>query len=122
MPRFVLLEHRWNGVHWDFMLEAGDVLRTWAIDAPVVADAGPAGPRACPITGGSIWITRGTSRGTGGRCGGSTRGPTPSVIWEEGRVRVRLEGINSSARWRSARSGPESAGGGSWIFRLGKVD
>ena len=37
MPRFVLLEHVWNGVHWDFMLEAGEVLRTWAIDAPIVA-------------------------------------------------------------------------------------
>ncbi len=33
MPRFVVLEHTWNGVHWDFMLEAGEVLRTWAIDA-----------------------------------------------------------------------------------------
>ncbi|AMV38506.1 hypothetical protein VT85_13805 [Planctomyces sp. SH-PL62] len=21
--RFVLLEHRWDGVHWDFMLERG---------------------------------------------------------------------------------------------------
>ena len=38
MPRFVLLEHHWNGVHWDLMLEAGDVLRTWAIDAPIVSD------------------------------------------------------------------------------------
>lgn len=38
MPRFVLLEHRWNGVHWDFMLEMGDVLWTWAVDAPIVAE------------------------------------------------------------------------------------
>ena len=37
MPRFVLLEHVWNGVHWDLMLEHGDVLRTWAIDSPIVA-------------------------------------------------------------------------------------
>ncbi len=37
MPRFVLLEHVWNGVHWDFMLEHGEVLRTWAIDSPIVA-------------------------------------------------------------------------------------
>ncbi len=50
MPRFVLLEHAWNGVHWDFMLEAGESLRTWAIDAPIVAGRtlGPriAGPSA----------------------------------------------------------------------------
>jgi hypothetical protein len=32
MPRFVVLEHHWNGVHWDLMLEAGTVLRTWAIE------------------------------------------------------------------------------------------
>ena len=37
MLRFVLLEHNWNGVHWDLMLEAGEVLRTWAIDAPIVS-------------------------------------------------------------------------------------
>jgi hypothetical protein len=37
MPRSVVLEHVWDGVHWDFMLEAGEVLRTWAIDAAIVA-------------------------------------------------------------------------------------
>lgn len=35
MPRFVILEHTWNGVHWDIMLEAGENLRTWACDAPI---------------------------------------------------------------------------------------
>ncbi len=39
MPRFVLLEHRWEGIHWDLMLERGGVLCTWAIDAPVVPEA-----------------------------------------------------------------------------------
>jgi hypothetical protein len=32
--RFVLLEHHWNGVHYDFMIEAGDVLRTWKLSQP----------------------------------------------------------------------------------------
>jgi len=32
MPRFVVLEHAGlRGVHWDFMLESGTVLRTWAL-------------------------------------------------------------------------------------------
>lgn len=35
MPRFVILEHDapadYRGLHWDFMLEMGDVLRTWAL-------------------------------------------------------------------------------------------
>lgn len=34
MPRFVILEHDHPTLHWDFMLEAGDVLRTWRLDAP----------------------------------------------------------------------------------------
>ena len=37
--RYVVLEHEWNGVHWDFMLEAGAMLRTWAIDRPIVPEA-----------------------------------------------------------------------------------
>ena len=34
MPRFVVLEHDYPERHWDFMLEAGDVLRTWKLAAP----------------------------------------------------------------------------------------
>jgi len=35
MPRFVILEHDHPQVHWDLMLETGDVLRTWRLaDAP----------------------------------------------------------------------------------------
>jgi hypothetical protein len=36
MPRYVILRHetppgRGRPLHWDFMLQAGDVLRTWAL-------------------------------------------------------------------------------------------
>jgi hypothetical protein len=34
MPRFVVLEHDYPERHWDFMLEAGGVLRTWRLSAP----------------------------------------------------------------------------------------
>jgi DNA polymerase Ligase (LigD) len=34
--RFVILEHQWDGVHWDFLVEDGPSLRTWAIDEPIV--------------------------------------------------------------------------------------
>ena len=34
MPRFVILEHDHPRQHWDFMLEAGAVLRAWRLDAP----------------------------------------------------------------------------------------
>lgn len=31
MPRFVILTHDWPFPHWDLMLEAGDVLKTWRL-------------------------------------------------------------------------------------------
>lgn len=34
MPRFVILEHDHPRLHWDLMLETGDVLRTWRLAAP----------------------------------------------------------------------------------------
>src|SRR5438876_7099275 len=34
MPRYVVLEHDHPAPHWDFMLEAGDVLRTWRLASP----------------------------------------------------------------------------------------
>jgi hypothetical protein len=33
MPRYVILEHNHPKLHWDFMLEAGEVLRTWKLSA-----------------------------------------------------------------------------------------
>src|SRR5262249_37315334 len=34
VPRFVILEHDHPSLHWDLMLESGDVLRTWRLAAP----------------------------------------------------------------------------------------
>jgi hypothetical protein len=34
MPRFVILEHDHPKLHWDLMLEAGSILRTWRLEAP----------------------------------------------------------------------------------------
>jgi hypothetical protein len=45
MPRYVILEHDFPDRHWDLMLEAGEVLRTWRLAAfpergkPVLAEA-----------------------------------------------------------------------------------
>jgi len=35
MPRYVILQHDWNGIHYDLMLEQGDVLKTWRLAAPI---------------------------------------------------------------------------------------
>jgi hypothetical protein len=121
MPRFVLLEHRWGGVHWDFMLEVGDLLKTWAIDAPIVADVDlPARALADhrPIYldyEGEVSGGRGTVRRV-------DRGTYATLSWEEGRVRVRVEGDQLVGEVEIRQAGPASIGGGSWIFRLGKVD
>ena len=40
MSRYVILEHDHPSLHWDFMLEVGDVLRTWRLTA--VPQAGEA--------------------------------------------------------------------------------
>lgn len=37
MPRFVVLEHDWPARHWDFLLEAGGVLRAWRLLAEPAA-------------------------------------------------------------------------------------
>jgi DNA polymerase Ligase (LigD) len=42
MPRFVILEHDHPQRHWDLMLEAGKVLRTWRLCAPLAAGTVPA--------------------------------------------------------------------------------
>jgi len=39
MPRFVVLIHDWPELHWDFMLEEGDFLRTWRLLKEPVADS-----------------------------------------------------------------------------------
>ena len=37
MPRFAVLEHAWNGVHWDLMLQKDDILKTWELASPPVS-------------------------------------------------------------------------------------
>jgi hypothetical protein len=34
MPRFVVLTHDWPFLHWDLMLEDGEILRTWRLSQP----------------------------------------------------------------------------------------
>jgi hypothetical protein len=34
MPRYVILQHDHPVLHWDLMLESGDVLRTWRLSEP----------------------------------------------------------------------------------------
>jgi hypothetical protein len=91
MPRFVILEHDWPELHWDFMLESGEVLRTWRLATP-------------PQSGQSVTATasfdhrreyldyEGPVSGNRGRV---TRWDAGTFTWladEPSRVEVRVEG------------------------------
>jgi hypothetical protein len=121
MPQFVLLEHCWNGVHWDFMLEYGNTLRTWAIASPVVADLDlPARAlgdhrRIYLDFEGGVSGDRGTVRRV-------DRGTYAVLLWSSELVRVRLEGAQLVGEVELRHVGESSEGASSWIFRLGNFD
>ncbi|SIO01474.1 DNA polymerase Ligase (LigD) [Singulisphaera sp. GP187] len=123
MGRFVILEHHWNGVHWDLMLERDGVLRTWAVDEAIVPGRNlPARALADHrlhyleyegvISGG---------RGSVRRC---ASGSYQSTLWTPDRVQFRLDGddqVEGEAVLFRIESGfaPEPF---SWFFRLGNLD
>jgi DNA polymerase Ligase (LigD) len=122
--RFVVLEHEWNGVHWDFMLEAGAGLKTWAVDAPIVpgvkltARMLPDHRRIYLTFEGQISAGRGSVRRV-------AEGVYQTMEWTVEHVRVLLTGtqlVGEVDLYRSP-SGTDSVGGStSWTFLLGKVD
>lgn len=123
MPRFVILEHCWKGIHWDVMLEADDALRTWAVDAPIVADAElPARALADhrlayldyegPVSGGRGSVRR------------LDRGDYRTLTWGPDRVVVELRGdqLAGELDLRRIAAGAEPGSSERWTFRLcGKV-
>lgn len=133
MPRFVLLEHRWNGVHWDLMLERspGGALRTWAVDEPVVAGRdlparALADHRAAYLDyEGDVPHDRGTVRRV-------DRGEYEPLIWTDDLVRARLAGAQLAGVVELRRAVAGSGGTGSpsavgsassaWICRFGNFD
>jgi hypothetical protein len=91
MPRYVILEHDHPYRHWDLMLEAGDVLRTWRLaetpqpGRPVRAELIGDHRRAYLDYEGPV---------SGGR-GSVTRWDAGEFTWEEDqadRIAVRLRG------------------------------
>src|SRR5262249_47185418 len=120
MPRFVLLEHRWDGVHWDLKLEHGEVLRTWAIDAPIVADADlPA--RTLPDHRRIYLEYEGEVSGNRGTVRRVDEGVYTTLVWEAGRVLVQVQGNQLVGEVEICQV-PGSDAVPSWVFRMGKVD
>jgi hypothetical protein len=127
MPRFVILEHSWNGVHFDVMLEdeASGTLRTWAVDRPI--EPGIERPARALADHrlayldyeGPVSRERGTVRRV-------DRGRFTPRIWETGQVSVELEGQRflGLLSLRKISGGLESreTSVSLWTLRLGKVD
>jgi DNA polymerase ligase (LigD)-like protein len=127
VPRFVLLEHHWNGIHWDFMLETvdGSALRTWAVDAPIVPGRDlPA--RALGDHRLAYLDFEGEVSGGRGTVRRVDSGTYEAEVWEPDRVRVRLQGAQLvgalELREAVSASGEGIPGALSWKLRLGNFD
>lgn len=123
MPRFVLLEHVWNGIHWDLMLEADGVLRTWAIDAPIVAGVElPA--RALPDHRMSYLDYEGEVSGGRGTVRRIDGGDYTPHVWTDSRVEVELRGaqLAGTAELRRVGEGAIETPFFSWTVRFGNFD
>ena len=134
LRRFVILEHRWDGVHWDFLVETGPLgpLRAWAIDAePVTGRDLPA--RALADHRREYLTYEGEVSGGRGSVRRWDEGTCSVEVWQPDRVRLVLAGhqLEGVAELRSSAGGTwpgmpsaSGAGGGSitfWVFRLGKL-
>ncbi|RUL88914.1 DNA polymerase ligase N-terminal domain-containing protein [Tautonia sociabilis] len=115
--RFVVLEHRWRGVHWDFMLERGGVLATWALSA---APGPESEAEASPLPDHRLAYLdyEGPISGDRGEVRRLDRGTYESIQWEEDRVVVRLLGDQVIGEAELLRG--FGKGRCSWRFRMGK--
>lgn len=118
--RFVVLRHDWEGVHWDFMLEAGQALRTWSLPAPpspgVEQEA-----RALPDHRLAYLTYEGPVSGDRGVVTRVAEGTFQAMTWEPLHVQVRLAGAQLVGEVDLRGSDSDRTAGSTWIFRLGKV-
>ena len=112
MPRFVILEHQFQGVHWDFMLESGELLRTWRLDKPPESGRPIA---ATPLADHrrAYLDYEGEISGGRGRVNRWDQGEFEWLVDEPRSAEVRLDGrrINGRAYLRRGASGD-------WTFQL----
>jgi hypothetical protein len=104
MPRFVILEHDHPELHWGFMLEAGDVLRTWRLAGPPRAD-GPVPATAAPDHRRAYLDYEGPVSGNRGRVRRWDAGVFAWEVEEDGRVAVRVEGARLRGTVRLEHTG-----------------
>lgn len=119
MPRYVVLEHRWRGTHWDLMFERQGTLATWAVDQPIVAGVDtPA--RRLPDHRLAYLDYQGPISGDRGEVSREDAGRYEALCWDSDRVVLRLSGGRLTGIVELRR--PASGAGAEWIARFGKVD
>ncbi len=89
--RFAILEHHWDGVHWDFVVEDGPALRTWAIDEPPIPGK-ELTARALPPHRRIYLDYEGEISGGRGTVGQWDAGTCEVLEWSDEVVRLRLDG------------------------------
>jgi DNA polymerase Ligase (LigD) len=117
-PRFVILEHRWAGIHWDVMLERDGALRTWAIDSPL-ASGETFAARPLPDHRLAYLDYEGPVSGDRGEVRRVGRGVYRIQEWSDERIVVTLAGSQPSGELMLSRVG------GAWFLRFeppGNVD
>jgi hypothetical protein len=121
MPRFVLLEHDWNGVHWDLMLESGDVLRTWAIDSWIVS--GQELPARALGDHRRLYLEyEGEISGNRGRVRRVDAGTFRILVWSAEHVCVEMSGTQLIGKVDLRLERLEVGAASSWRFRMGNFD
>lgn len=127
-PRFALLEHSWDGVHWDLLLERGGVLRTWALDGVPALGVERLG-RPLPDHRLVYLDYEGPISGDRGSVRRVDGGEYGVIEWSEGegegRIRVRLRGrqlVGEVLLIRMPLRVETVPAGAVWKVSLGNVD
>lgn len=116
--RFAILEHHHQGVHWDMMIEDGESLRTWAVDAPI--EAGVELPARELLAHRQIYLEyEGAISGGRGTVRRWDAGTCEVREWGESWVLVDLRGSQLVGEIELRRVGSPPAR--DWVFRLGKL-
>lgn len=120
--RYVILEHHWQGVHWDLMIEAAPegALRTWAIDRlPVPAFDLPA--RRLPDHRRIYLHREGEVSGGRGTVSRWDQGSCSIVSETENELQLEFTGthLTGAASLRTISAGDVDSGAIDWVFRFG---
>jgi hypothetical protein len=113
MPRFAVLTHDHPILHWDFLLEQGEKLRTWRLAQPPDA-AGPIDAEALADHRLAYLDYEGPVSGDRGEVRRWDRGEYEIIESTRERLVVRLEG----ERLRGEASLERPAGTANWTFHL----